>query len=638
MQPQPKTPAATPQPAASARASSEAPAWGPRPERSAAAARATPASSKPRQPAPWTDAEIDAEPAPAWLAAAGSLLGPAAVLVDKARALYEHYRSQGKAAVFFLTLAGLLAMVGGFGYLLQFSFTYLGAGAKVGLGFLAALGVGATGVRLAIRKPEFLDYASSLIGLATVLGFLCTYVMGPYYGLTGEATTFAAWALVSAAAYVLALVFATRVVAVITLIGGAHTPFALGLSGPLGAEFLLYLLLLTAASLHLAHRIAWPVLAHLAFVLSVGLIEYTQLDAATGPWALAALLHGFFYLFNYFWCCRGLALRATVPTVELGALTANLFYFIYAVGQSGLSPLALGVVFALDAALLAAAFLGLRALRSGLSGVLSAQIALLAACAIFMTAPNDASRAVLWGLEGLTLLWLGRRHAALALRAEGLAVLAPALGWIGFIAAVGLVNDGLQPGAHWLALAALGGLLLGAYRLLGGLGESARGWERDVAVGLKESFSLWALLGFYAAAWLALGMEAALLAGLPLLWAFWRARRHRLHLTEALALAQPLLLAAYVGISLLATGSLHAVDHGPGLWLAVALLVATAWGPHELYRRYYPTAPHTASPRRCDWPSTPCPSPGCSPPCRGYCRSSPRRALRCSRRSRWTCC
>ena len=545
------------------------------------------AGKAPTQPDRWS-ADAD-EPGPSWLAAgAGSLLGPAAVLLDKAQALYEHYRSQGKAAVFFLTLAGLLAMVGGFGYLLQFSFTYLGAGAKVALGFLATLGIGAIGVRLAVRKPEFLDYASSLIGLATVLGYLCTYVMGPYYGLTGEATTFAAWALVSAAAYVLALIFATRVVAVITLIGGALTPFALGLSGPLGAEFLLYLLLLSAASLHLAHRIAWPVLAHLAFVLSVGLIEYTELDASSGGWALAALLHGFFYLFNYFWCCRGLALRDKVPTVELGALTANLFYFIYALGQSGLSPLALGIVFALDAALLAAAFVGLRALRSELAGVLSVQIALLAACAIFMGAPNDASRALLWGLEGLALLWLGRRHAALALRAEGLLVLAPALGWMGLLAAIGLASDGLQPGAHWLALAALGGLLWAAYRLLGGLGDQARDWEQGLTTVLKEGFSVWALLGFYAAAWLALGTEAALLAGLPLLWGFWRARRHRLHLTEVLALIQPLLLAAYVGLSLLAVGSLHAADHAPWLWLAVLLLVASAWTPQTLYSRYYP--------------------------------------------------
>ena len=71
------------------------------------------------------------------------------------------------------------------------------------------------------------DYASAIIGLGVVVLYLCAYFTGPYYGLTDAAGSFALFAGTVAVGYCLALIFETRVVAVITLVGGIAAPWTL---------------------------------------------------------------------------------------------------------------------------------------------------------------------------------------------------------------------------------------------------------------------------------------------------------------------------------------------------------------------------------------------------------------------------
>ena len=82
-----------------------------------------------------------------------NITGPLAILTQLAGQgldAYRHYQEQGKAPVFLMTTAGIIALVLGFGYLLQYSFAYLlGEIAKLVLGFTIALSVTVYGGYLA---------------------------------------------------------------------------------------------------------------------------------------------------------------------------------------------------------------------------------------------------------------------------------------------------------------------------------------------------------------------------------------------------------------------------------------------------------------------------------------------------------
>ncbi|MEL7341686.1 MAG: hypothetical protein AAGM67_14495, partial [Bacteroidota bacterium] len=53
------------------------------------------------------------------------LLHPFQQIGDYARSLYQHYRAEGKLPVFFMTLGGILALLFGFGYLMQMGISLL---------------------------------------------------------------------------------------------------------------------------------------------------------------------------------------------------------------------------------------------------------------------------------------------------------------------------------------------------------------------------------------------------------------------------------------------------------------------------------------------------------------------------------
>lgn len=202
--------------------------------------------------------------------------GPLSTAFSKGFAVYEHYRNEGKTAAFLMTFAGLIAMTFGFGYLLQYSFYQLMSdGIKVGLGYFVSAGFVGVGGWLTLKKPQFSEYSSSLIGLGVVLAYLNCYFSGPYFNLIGSTASFFILLLITFLAYGLALKFETRIVAVITLLGGTLCPFMFTSDTIIASSFVAYLMLLSAANLHLSRKIKWPALAQLAFVLCLSVIEFS---------------------------------------------------------------------------------------------------------------------------------------------------------------------------------------------------------------------------------------------------------------------------------------------------------------------------------------------------------------------------
>jgi len=359
-----------------------------------------------------------------------ALINPILPAFSKFGAVYQHYREQGKAPAFLLTIAGILALVMGLGYFLQLSYSeYLPPVGKVITGYLLAAAVLYAGTWVIRRRPDMDEFGSALLGLGVVLGYICSYFLGPYFSITGPLATFAVLALMTAFGYWLADWFQTRVVAVICLLGGALSPvifsFEVGLVAP--ALYLAYLWLLSLAAMLLAYRISWLPLFQLSLVTAIGFVQLTlfQLPSSSSLSAVTLLLlHAFFYL-----GCVNVTLqwqkfelnRAGATSFALAVLVffiGNLAYYTDWNTAGGLLLANAGVAAAIAYISRGEGWLSYRPLAA-LACLFTG--ALLGA-AIILLIDAELLGPVL-GLEGAALLYLARQLGYPSLRREGYLVL-----------------------------------------------------------------------------------------------------------------------------------------------------------------------------------------------------------------------
>jgi hypothetical protein len=516
-------------------------------------------------------------------------LGPVADMVDRLGGLYRHYQRQGRAPVFLMTVVGLVALTAGFGYGLQYTFTnVLSDALKVAFGFIVGITVIGLGCFIALRKPGYQEYGASVIGLGVVFNYLCAYFVGPYYNLVSEPLGFALLALITAASYVLALVFETRVVAAITLVGGTFSPVLLGNVSSIDTIYVSYLFVLAGANLHLSKKIQWPVLAQLTFLLSLGMLEFSSYGSGVGEVATLTLYLAFFNLFAYYWSFDGLVLRDSLSKTDLGVLTANVFYMLYAVLSAPVNPFACAIVLVLNAGIIAWLIKALRLAASIAGPMYTLMIASLIAGAIFVLAPLDIMGA-LWAAEGLTLVYVGFRYRQSLIRIEGYAIFAVAimcLLWqtlvemspISYSTADTYLASFTSRVWPWLDLAALGGLFFAAYRIIGIYAQQAEDTELKFARILNETFTFWAVIAQFAVFGVFLTDGILVLAVMPLLWCFYRTARHGLVFAPLVGslLFGAFVLQVFLGMS---ESQTRLVSYQPWLsWVAMLELLILGWG------------------------------------------------------------
>ena len=519
-------------------------------------------------------------------AALAGLFAPLLVLLERAMEMYREYQRQGKAPVFLLTAAGIVAMLAGVGYLLRLSVGSLDAAGRTGIGFVAGVGFVIMGGMLARRRPDYRAYGSSLIGLGLAIAYLCTYFLGPYFELVGETISLAVLIGVTVVAYVLAVLFETRTVALVTLLGGAFTPFILG-DSVVGNWYLGYLLLLATASIHLSRRIEWPLLGQLTILISIGLLETVEFLPGSHWWLRAALLHGFFYLFiaHLAWGKGGVKVEPEKST--LGMLTGLSFYLLYAGLNLPAPDLARGVAFLADGALLALAFAALKLRRTPLAPVAVLTIGLVTAGAIFVLAPPELG-AALWTLEALSLIWLGFAYRHALIRIEGYT--------LGLLSGAALTHevftgflrfDGLAFGIHWLAL---GGLLAAGLTLawIARRNMDQMQWLDRAALWTGDEAAT--LLGVALVYLLLVAIDPKLgLVGVPvaIAWSLFRASRYQRSVSEIVGLAQLLIPLVYIITSTSTPQDLLVVLREAWTWWSLFVLVALGWMLAGLYETLF---------------------------------------------------
>ncbi|WP_444928464.1 DUF2339 domain-containing protein [Microbulbifer sp. SSSA002] len=527
------------------------------------------------------------------------LLQPVSRVWDSLISFYRHYHSQGKAPVFFMTAAGILALVFGFTYLLQFSFnTYLGPTGKVILGFLVAAATTVGGVVFRRRMPHMADYGSGLIALGVILLYLCGYFAGPYYQLVPIPIGVGLLVVTTGLSYLLALLFETRVVSMVTLLGGACMPLVANHFDPSAVIYLSYLLVLAFAMLHLSKLIRWRQLALVTMALSAGMLEFSiaRLDEAASPWSLLLILHGFFYGFTHY-ILAGLSDRE-LDKRRLGMLVANLVLFIHISWSLAPSANALGILWLLNLipwavlAIYTSQLFGYRSNGDSARSVLAMALlhsGLLAGLA-FLALCSPEFLGGVWCLEGLMLVYLGAHFGFISVRSEGYIALAlagitlffQALAWVAESLVPAPVLLSLEPDAGWINWLTLCAAAFALTRLLRYSAEKLTPREHYFTRVSDHAFALLLSASFLLSVGIIWPEGMWLLAPLPMVFLIWRGQRINSRLSEWFGLWHYLLLFIPLLASAAVVGNLHFYDQIPygkiasieaflGLWLIAEL-------------------------------------------------------------------
>lgn len=206
------------------------------------------------------------------------LLGPFSGIAHQASSFFKSYQARGLGPVFLMTVAGIITLTLGFGYLLQFSinhwFSELG---KAIFGFTAANGIIAVGVIIHRKQPKMREFASGLVGLGLIINFLSSYFIGPYFGIIPSSISFILLTLITLIGFGLSMKLEAKVISMISLVGGSLAPMMLVSSSENPLLYLPYLLLIGCCAIVQSRKLNWPALIEVCSLLHIACIEVFML-------------------------------------------------------------------------------------------------------------------------------------------------------------------------------------------------------------------------------------------------------------------------------------------------------------------------------------------------------------------------
>jgi hypothetical protein len=567
---------------------------------------------KPKEPRKPSQAEI------AFQLAFESVLAPLAQFKEYATEVYFHYKKQNKLPVFFMTIGGILAILFGFGYLMQANYSQYFDIVKVIVGFLASVLVILWGKKLLVNEEKYGEFGSALFGLGISLNYLMIYSLAEsnffmasqnlVQGSNLESTqSLQASTLVTALSLILvflntafatwlALQFETRIVAVVSLLGGAFAPFYLD-SSLLNPFYFAYLWLLCGASIYIGKKIDWKPLGTLAFLVSSIVLEIVLWDSAEAVSLIAFTIisHAFAYLFLYFALFEEgipkfklIKEEVFVLAASMSLLLLNLFLLFRSHGETNW----LGVVYLANSVVWLAGFYFFRSRLPKrmhlLFFVMAGTFVGLAIPALF----GQSLMGLFWGLEGLALVTCGFIFGMSKVRKEGF-----------FVVGVGiwqLFRTFGDISANWgeqiwhtgfVNFLILGIFLIAIKLLLDKFRTENKTYEQFISYFSFEAISIWAFGVWFVLSWQYLGLATYNLALIPvLLFAYW-GNRNQLPLTEILGLAGFALVLVGLSESIVEVNSYR---FGQQTWLGkIAMLEIglSLWALQLFYEKLMPNSP-----------------------------------------------
>ncbi len=491
------------------------------------------------------------------------MLGPVAALFVRFLDIYKHYQSQGKAPVFFMTIAGILTLVMGFGYLFQYSFSqFLNPLGKVAIGFVSASGITFCGILITRKRDDMADYASSLIGLGMILFYLCAYFTGSFYHILSDFMSFILLAAITGISYTLAITFKTRIVALISLLGGAFAPLLMAGADQTYQVYLAYILILVTAMLHLARKINWQFLARTSMITSFIVIEFVLSavpELSSAPIEFIVLIHLFFYVFMGYNSLEVIK-HASITKAVILVFSSNIFFYLYALYQAVFENELLGMLYLLNATILTVAFFFIPLLMklAGKTDSLSKKllqkiwlmsIGLLAGFGILALVSTDFL-GIAWGIEAIVLLYMGSRFNITQVRVEAHIILIFSLGLSVYHTTTWLISSLVPPpeifqlsfGYGWMNLMLTWTLLWPYVILMERHQPHLVPYEKKWLTICNEGLSVCLSLSFLLSVGLVWNQGIWLMSVIPLFFLIYRSKIKHLKFTEFFGLSHFLLL------------------------------------------------------------------------------------------------
>lgn len=447
-----------------------------------------------------------------------TIMAPFGAITEQIKSFYHHYQAKGLGPVFLMTVAGIITLTLGFGYLLQYSinhwFSELG---KALLGFASANAIIAGGIFIRQKRAGMADFGSGIVGLGLILNFLCAYFIGPYFEIIPNSASFILLLLITLAGYGLSMRLDAKVISVIALVGGSTAPMMLLSQSYVPLLYLPYLLLIGIGALAQSYKLKWPLLLEITALLHIGCIEafsyFVPLPLTDfGGGSLLALfsINATFYLYGI----TGLLFTQqfshqdkqpsnTLSHRMLALPIALLAFVLFELTQ--FTEFA-GEIFAINALICAALYWQLKSrLEKARSGLLLVFAGSFAGFAALYLLSHDFLGLVLL-LEALLLLWIGTKEELVSVRAEAYVLLLMGLGLNAFsvLDSMALLESSILDALAISALSAFGVSLIAlalscaalvfAIRLLTFTNAPLSALEHQLCRILKELLS-----GFYVA-------------------------------------------------------------------------------------------------------------------------------------------
>jgi len=324
--------------------------------------------------------------------------------------IYQSYKTRGMLGIFTLTIVGIGLTLAGFGYLMQLLIDQLAAGSKSLLMSLVAAVVIVLGISLKI-KTRFTEFASAIVTLGILLAYSTVYFSGSVYGILPDIVVLLLYLLIALTCHGLGVWLDTKVIAGLGIIGIATMPI---LSNTMHFEpfyYLLSLAFVVASSLLLAYRKDQPWLGNLSLAFTIVALEWIIGIEAV---AVSAWLVNVFYLLFFSYVVISLFNKANV---ELHSHKKTLLFASTLIGSTvlfffqanNLFSAQMSLCFALNTLIAVAVSIVFYRVQHKLTHFLVLITTLWAVLAVISTVSN-AYWGIAWAVEGLLLLFLGRRY------------------------------------------------------------------------------------------------------------------------------------------------------------------------------------------------------------------------------------
>ncbi len=519
------------------------------------------------------------------------LLGPINEGIELFLGAYTKYKTDGKLPIFFMTMAGILAILFGFGYLMQLSLKYLGdyqEPVKIGLGFASSIVLGAIGIRLSRRDDTLKEYGSALISLGIILNYLMIYFLSDLGNFPILASGILGFSLISLNTLVsifFSLKYEAKVISVISLIGGAFAPLYLNAMGD-GNLYYLYLWLLAIGSSYVARKTDWKTLNYLTFAVTLGSLEFMVFNYNPGNLIYTVYYHLFAYLFFFISLFDGARLKNSIVKADIVILASSLSFFLYNLYNAFESNLVtLGIVYTINGIAFSSLLLmKWKDLSRDTKLVLFAIIGTLIGFAI-PSIFDQKFMGLFWSIEALLLVILGFHFSIPTVRKEGYILLAIALGKLS-LSSLSIIDHWDETIWHqgFLNYIALGAVFTSMWFIGRRNLKELVGFENTLYSYSQEIVPLWLASVYLIIGYHLVGEWIFNLSIIPLFGFIYWKKFFNTKLSDHIGLGHILLFIVGLLISFQTTGSFHISDQKLYAQIGIIELMATLWALKSYYR------------------------------------------------------